>query len=264
MSEFALSQASSERAKSRYLIPSLSSAVRILQYLSQAKHANANLTQISRDLELNRSTTYRILTTLQKAAILEYDDNTHSYRLGPALAVLGARAISLNEFLHRAQTLIHRIAEETGNTTVLVQPVSSDKVAYVLKADPETDVHIGVRIGQTFPIAAGSYGKVFLAYMEKEQRERVLKKFSEPTGMADGGQFEQEWARIRSARMATCWEEHMPGVCEASVPIFRSGTQKVAAVVCAMGLTATATREQLTKWAADMRTLVDREFADVR
>ncbi len=238
--------------KSRYVIPSVAASVKVLQYLSQSKHQNASLTQISQDLELNRSTTYRILTTLQADNIVEYDERERGYRLGPELAVLGARAVGLNSVLHRAEELIHHVAEETRNTTLLVQRVSRDKIGYVLKAEPDAPIHLAASAGQVIPITAGSHGKVFMAFMEPTEREALLKRLGlpryTPKSIHNVAAFYIELERIRETHIALSWEEHFPGICGVAVPVFRSGSNQVVATVSTIAMTATTTPDELEGW----------------
>ena len=250
--------------KLRYIIPSVAASVRVLQYLSQSKHQNASLTQISQELGLNRSTTYRILTTLQMENIVEYDDRERGYRLGPELAVLGARAVSFSSFLHRAEELINRIAEQTQNTTLLVQRVSRDKIGYVLKAEPDAPIHISAVAGQVIPITAGSHGKVFMAFMDSEEREALLKAWGlpnyTPRSIHDEAAFYVELERVRKTHIAVSWEEHFPGICGVAVPVFRNGSDHVIATVTTIAMTAATTPEQLEQWGELIKSAIAKEL----
>ncbi|MCL8207925.1 MAG: IclR family transcriptional regulator [Actinomycetia bacterium] len=250
--------------RSRYLVPSLQSAVRILQYLSQARHRESNLTQIARDLGLNRSTAYRIVLTLQSAGMVEYDDTSRTYRLGPELAVLGARAITLNEFLRRAQEVVTQVMELTRATTLLVQRIAFDKMAYVLKATPEASLHITANVGQVFPITAGSHGKVFLAYMDPEERDTILAKTGYPAYTPYTIQGREnllaELERVRQEGMAVSWQEHVLGVVGVAVPIFRTGTQRVAACLSVIALSAAVSPDQAREWGRAMQHIVRQEL----
>lgn len=250
--------------RSRYLVPSLLSAVRILRYLSQAKHRESNLTQIARDLGVNRSTTYRILVTLQVAGMVEYDEEARTYRLGPEVAVLGARAVTLNEFLRRAQDVVTHVMELTRATTLLVQRIAFDKMAYVLKATPESSLHITANVGQVWPITAGSHGKVFLAYMDDAERDEVLSKLGYPayTPYTIRGRENllAELRRVREEGMAVSWQEHVLGVVGVAVPVFRTGTRHVAACVSVIGLSAHVSVDQAREWGRAMQQLVRQEL----
>ncbi len=250
--------------KSRYIIPSVAASIKVLRYLSQVKHQNAGLTQISQDLELNRSTTYRILTTLQADNVVEYDERERGYRLGPELAVLGARAVNLNTFLHRAENVIRQVAEATQNTTLLVQRVSRDKIGYVLKAEPDTPVHIAAAAGQVIPITAGSHGKVFMAFMDAEEREGVLTRVGlrryTANSIHEKDAFHAELERVRETHVAVSWEEHFPGVCGVAVPIFRNGSHHVVATVTTIAITSSTTPQQLQAWGQFIKNAIEKEL----
>jgi len=248
--------------QSRYVIPSLDSAIQILKYLSRSKNKTATLTKISSDFDMNRSTTYRILTTLKLNNMVEYEPSDRTYRLGIEVAVLGARAVTLNEFLHRAAQVIQRIAKDTGNTTVLVQRVSPDKIAYVLKAEPETSIRISATLGQVYPITAGSHGKLFLAHMDVDERQDILEQLGYPRyteHTISREKLEEELVHIREAGVAISWEEHFVGVAGVAVPVFHGGSQMTASISC-IAMTARASLEQMQAWGQMMTRLVETEL----
>lgn len=248
--------------RSRYIIPSLHSAIQILKYLSRAKYKTATLTQISSDFDMNRSTTYRILTTLQLNSMVEYEPSNRTYRLGTEVAVLGARAVTLNEFLHRAAQVIERIAKETGNTTVLVQRISRDKIAYVLKAEPDTPIRISATLGQVYPITAGSHGKLFLAHMELAERQEILDQLGYPRYTEQTiprEKLEDELENIRNTGIAISWEEHFVGIAGVAVPVFQGGGQ-ITATISSIAMTAGGSIEHLREWGSWMSQLVDTDL----
>lgn len=254
------SQNSTDR--SRYLVPSVNSAVRIIKYLSSSKHKSENLTQISIDLGLNRSTAYRILTTLELDNMVEYDAIERTYRLGTEIVVLGARALKVNNMLEKSGQLIEEIASFTGNTTVLVQRVSFTKIAYVQKAEPDTPLHVSATIGQVLPITAGSHGKLFMAYLDAEERNEIYGQIGYPRYTANTltrDQFEEEIPAIVAAGFALSWEEHMAGVAGVAVPVFKGENALFGTISC-FGLSAEMDRTQMREIAAKMKQRIQSEF----
>jgi DNA-binding IclR family transcriptional regulator len=244
------------------LVPSVKSATQIIKYLSSSRHKSESLTQISFDLGLNRSTAYRILTTLELDNMVEYDSSERTYRLGTEIVVLGARALKVNNYLERSEQLIREIAGFSGNTTVLVQRISFAKIAYVLKAEPDTPLHVSATIGQVLPITAGSHGKVFMAFMGKEERMEIYKQIGYPRYTAytlTKEQFEAEVSSIREAGVALSWEEHVAGVGGVAVPVFRGENSLFGTISC-FGLSAELDQSRLRDIAAKVRQRVQSEF----
>ncbi len=255
---------SSERERAvklrRYAIPSLVSAFDVLRYLSDKRHSEATLAQISTALNLNRSTTYRVLATFETLDIVEHDLQGRVYRLGPELAVLGARAVVLNNFFKQAETVINRAAEITRNTTLLVQRVGTDKMAYTLKAEPDGTLHLGATVGQVLPVTAGSHGKVFLAYMSSEERDKLLAEHGYPASTSytirDSDALLRELEKVRAIGMGISWQEHVVGVCGVAVPIFRTDSENVKACISTVAMSEVTPPEQLAEWGRQIQSLI--------
>lgn len=194
--------------------------------------------------------------------MVEYDSSERTYRLGTEIVVLGARALKVNNFLEKSDQLIQEIASFSGSTTVLVQRISFAKIAYVLKAEPDTPLHVSATIGQVLPITAGSHGKLFLAYMEKEERMEIYEQIGYPRYTANTltqEQFEAEIPAIREDGFALSWEEHMVGVAGVAIPVFRGDNALFGTISC-FGLTAETNKSLLCEIAVKVKQRVQSEF----
>ena len=70
---------------------------------------------------LNRSTTWRLLATLERHGLVERDPETNRYSVGLAVAQL-AGASRYDALARRAHPLLRRLADDTGETVNLAIP----------------------------------------------------------------------------------------------------------------------------------------------
>ncbi|WP_165859368.1 IclR family transcriptional regulator [Desulfofundulus salinus] len=213
-----------ESKKNRSEVPAVETAIKILEYLSRYKHRLSTLSEISRDLSINKSTCYRILKVLNEYRFVSYDEDSKHYSLGSYLIVLGARAAEFIDYLKTARPHLKWLAEQTGQTSVLVEPISGNRLMYVAKEEPNRPVRVTVSIGQYFPITSASFGKCFLAFLDEKEAEEIIRKvgikqFTNRT-ITNIEQFMEHLKQIRAKGYAESYEEHTPGICGVSAPIF--------------------------------------------
>jgi DNA-binding IclR family transcriptional regulator len=144
----------------------------------------SGVTEISRELEIHKSTAYRLLTTLRDRGLVEQDAATEKYRLGFGLVLL-ARAVRADlDILRCARPVCERLSERSGETVTLA----------VLEGDDAVIIHQSISrasalsvdwTGRHTPLHATAAGKIFLAYMPEDQLQsilgRPLERFTENT-----------------------------------------------------------------------------------
>jgi IclR family transcriptional regulator, KDG regulon repressor len=218
--------------ENKYIIPSLVSAGSIIRYLSSYKHNRSTHGEISKKLNINKSTCYRILITLTEINLLSYDSDTRTYSLSPNLVVLGKRVEEFIDYMPIVKEYLKQAANITKSTCALVQPFDDDWV-YIEKEEPLVPFRISISIGQRFKLFSGATGKLFIAYMDYEKQQEILnnsslKAFTDKT-ITDKSAFEEELMKIRAQGYSISFEEHVSGIDGISVPIFdRSGKVKMA------------------------------------
>lgn len=213
--------------KEKSEVPAVEAAVRILEYLSRFKNNERTLSQISKNLSINKSSCHRTLKLLVQYRYLTYDENSKKYTLGPYLIILGSRAAEFTDYLKLAKPHLKWVCEQTKQTTVLLEPISHDRLMYVAKEEPDLPdlpIQVSVKLGQHFPITSASFGKCFLAYMNKEQAEEIIhkanfRKFTDKT-ITEIDKFKESLDEVRKKGYAVSYEEHTTGVFGIAAPIF--------------------------------------------
>jgi len=190
-------------------------------------------------LSLNKSTAYGILQTLTEHRFLTRDAQTLRYRLGPALIRLG--------YLAHEQTDVRRIAvpymEVLVNEirkSVLLGTFHEDRLTIIDKVDPVGTLHVSAAVGQQIPFSAGSFGRVFLAWLPEERVDQLIAKHGleafTPASITDPDAYKAELARVRERGYAVDdTEEYLLGVRAVSVPLM--GPDGVVAALTVVGFT---------------------------
>jgi IclR family transcriptional regulator, KDG regulon repressor len=216
----------------KYTVPSLVSAGKILRFLSGYNHHRSTLIEISKKLEINKSSCYRLLNTLTQMKMLSFDQDTKTYSLGSYLVVLGKRAEDFIDYMPTVKEYLKLSVQTTNSTCALVENID-DEWIYLEKEEPSSPVRVTINIGQRFKINSGATGKLFLAYMDYEKQQNYINQlnllpFTSQT-IIEKQAFEKELNTIRNQGYSISLEEHYPGIDGVSVPIFdRKGQVQMA------------------------------------
>lgn len=131
------------------------------------------VSRAARELGLSKAVVHRILRSLAARGMVSCDADSRQYRLGPAAAALGARALRECDLRSAATDLLHRLRDETAETATLTALVPHGRVC--LDQVPGThEIKMTVELGRPFPLHAGSSGKCMLAFLASRARDRVL------------------------------------------------------------------------------------------
>jgi len=204
------------------LVPAVDRALRILKAFEN-DHAEYGVTDLSRLLDLNKSTVHGILRTLAHHRLLELNPDTQKYRLGPGLLALGDLARQRGDVRERARPFVQELTSETGSTSLL-GVLEEDLIVIVDKAEPRSALKVTASVGQRLPFCAGSFGRALLAWTEQATVDRLLsspglRRFT-PTSIIHPRAYRSSLAEVRRRGYAVDdEEEYLPGVWAASAPI---------------------------------------------
>ena len=93
-------------------------ALLLLEVFSD-KQPEWSLTDLTKSLDLNRTTIYRLLTALESFDMVACDPETDRYRLGSGIIELGGRAIRANPVRMVSKPILEKLAAETGEMATL-------------------------------------------------------------------------------------------------------------------------------------------------
>ncbi|MCI1257038.1 IclR family transcriptional regulator [Corynebacterium provencense] len=118
------------------------------------------LTEAARDADLPASTALRLLRSLCAQGFLRREEDG-SYRAGPRLIQLGARALSKNNLINSAGPYMRALAAECGESVYLSVKVSQEEALYIHIEEGTHSVRHVSWVGNTIPLDNSAAGKVF-------------------------------------------------------------------------------------------------------
>jgi DNA-binding IclR family transcriptional regulator len=202
----------SPAALARHRIPIIDRMVEIL-FILERDNLGASIRDIVDQLGLPRTSVYRILNTLQFHEIVRRSPDG-TYRLGPRLLALAARAGGDHDIAAVSAPHLRRLATETGEGCK-VSVVDGDGVVVVAVVDGKREYALTVVPGQRLPLHAGAAGKLLMAHLPAldlaERLHRPLPGYT-PKTLADPRRLATELARVRKQGWAQDKGEYSPSV----------------------------------------------------
>ncbi len=218
--------------KDRYLINSIIRASNILRCFSGEK-THFKISEIAHQLQLDRSTTYRILLSLEKCGFVEKDKKTGEYLLGVATFETGNIYLRRMDFIQISKPIIAGLALEVQETVHLAV-LSDTEIVYVDKVDSPRTLGVMSKIGQRAPVYCTALGKVLLAHQPNDELSRVvqqikLKPFTRNT-ISSKRKLVEELKKIRKQGYALDQKEYEQDVECIGAPIRNHLGNTIAAI----------------------------------
>lgn len=190
---------------------------------------------IARELGLSKAVVHRILRTLADRRLIVTEPDTRGYRLGPAAAALGARALRDSHLRTTAMPLLRSLQQETGETTTVSAQVPDGRV-YLDQVESSREIKMTVEVGRRFPLHAGSSGTCMLAFLPQEEQEAVLagdlRALTSRT-VTSAQTLRSRLAEVRRLGYARSSGERQEGAGSVAAPVFAfDGTVVGAISVC--------------------------------
>lgn len=229
------------------LVPAVDRALRILNAYKPNGASEFGVSELSRLLEVNKSTVHDILQTLCEHRFLERDEASRKYRLGSALVEFGDLARRRGDIRVLARPHLAKLMEAIG-ATVFLGVFENEGITIVEKAATPDELSINAPLGQRLAFSAGSFGRAFLAYMPPKEIDRLiaahgLRDFT-PTSIVTPDAFWTSLQIVRARGYALDEdEEYLEGVWAVSAPIFLHDGE-IAAAITVVAFTSRMTAEK--------------------
>jgi len=217
--------------KSHKIIQSVDRALSILELFTTEK-SEWGVSEIARELSLNKSTTFGLISTLEKRRFLEKSDDGQRYRLGFKVVDLSAARLSSFDFIDVAHPILKEIMSQMGETVHLAVYDQGD-VFYVDKIEAPNTLKISSFIGKRNPAYCTGVGKCLLAFQDEAEQERVLAgemKPYTPHTVTDPASLRILLSQVKKTRVSYDREEFENGLVCIAVPIFNRYREVCAAI----------------------------------
>jgi len=147
-------------------------ALAMLEAVAQEPEGLSNA-EISRKLQIPKSSASYILRTLEKQAYLNRDPQTGKYRVGLKILSLSRGALSGIDVREVALPIMRHLVEKTGLTCHLAILDGPDAV-YIEKVEPPGFIRMDTWVGRRMRVHATSVGKAMAAHISQERLEKIL------------------------------------------------------------------------------------------
>jgi IclR family KDG regulon transcriptional repressor len=213
-------------------IESLAKALTILG-LFKFNKPEWGVTEIARELGMQKSTVFRLLATMQEFGFVRKAKTGTGYRLGIRLFELGNVVAATFDLRDIALTYLHKISARTGET-VHLGIINERDVIFIENVTGRNMLKSSVLLGERFPLYCTGVGKTIFGFRPLRERKEIINKidfikFTDNT-IVNLEAFEVEMELTRRRGYAVDDMEHEVGVRCIAAPIWDSSGQAVASL----------------------------------
>ena len=166
---------------------SVDRALQLLSLVGRGGVAGRGLAGLVADTGLSRPTARRLLMALMSARMVEQDDATRRYHLGPEAFLLGAFAASRHGLLTHAADSLRRLAQATGDTAFVSVP-QGDYFLCLHREEGSFPIRThALQSGDRNPLGAGAGGLALLAAMPAADAAAALRRLDTALSARLGG-----------------------------------------------------------------------------
>jgi DNA-binding IclR family transcriptional regulator len=251
-------------ARDQYFSRAVAKALETLDVLQVANGPMA-LNEIARRIQLSKTSTFRLLRTLESAGCLTASE-WGKYSLAQGVhSVVSTQ--SLARLLRAAIPRMQQVSRELRETISLAA-LFDNRIEVIAVVESPQLIRMSNIVGHILPPNASSLGKVIAAFQTEERREKLLRsygiyRFTEHT-ITRRTELDQEFARVRQQKFAVDLEESVSDGHCFGVPIFDAAGEVGAAISISLPKVRVVDSEHRKTILASLRAVADQIAADLR
>lgn len=181
------------------------------------EHLTLTLQQISERIGMPKTTTFRLVHTLERAGFLIRLEN-QGYCLSLKLVRLAGMVRGTSNICEIARPVMADVNRQTSETITLNTVNGSDRLCLDVVDTPSPLMSM-VRPGQTMPMLLGASSRILMAYMAQDELDALLKVTAAKSNL-DRAALDKELTRFRRQGYALSRGQRVPGLTAIAVPIF--------------------------------------------
>jgi IclR family pca regulon transcriptional regulator len=203
----------------RILASSLVRGLLVLECFSPHKD-NYTLADLSKLVDIPKSSLYRVVKTLSEMNYLRYDEQSKRYYLGTRVLSLGFSVLQSMELREIARPYLEKLSRECSKTVNLAI-LDKHEMVYVERVRVPGIREFNISIGNRIPVWNTAVGKAVLAYLEPEKLKSLLKQLRQVSEFKIGQSgLAKALERVRKDGYAINDQEFLRGIRAVAVPIF--------------------------------------------
>lgn len=213
-------------------VPALERGLLILEFLAQSRRG-VTLSQLTRKLQLPRSTGHALLLTYQRTGYVQRCEKTGRYCLGFRLQALANQALCGTNLRSQAAPLLHQLMQETGLTVHLAVMEDGDVILIDRIEAPRTP-HLATWVGKRMGLHCTALGKVLIAELPESIFDELIRKHGlmrhNENTISSRRTLRLSCESVQRLGYATDDEEEEIGVCCIGAPVRNSSGDVIAAI----------------------------------
>ena len=236
------------------IVQSVDRTLTILEVLSDYNEG-LGITEISKLIDLHKSTVYRLLGTLIYKGYVIQDMFSNKYKLSLKLYELGSKRVSSMDILKSSKSYTEKLMKRVNEVVHLVIRDEND-IVYIDKVEADNTIRMASTIGRRSPLYCTSVGKAILAYLPEEEVKQIwenskIEKLTEYT-ITDFNVFQKELGEIKEKGYAIDNEENEMGVRCIGAPVFNHNGS-IEGAISISGPAIRVTKEKIEEFANEVK-----------
>lgn len=204
------------------VVQSVERALTILELLTDYNEG-LRITEISKKVNLHKSTVHRLLSTLMHKGYVTQNIESNKYKVTLKLFELGNKKLEDMDILNVSKIYIESLMK-TLNEVVHLVIRDENEIVYIDKVEADNTIRMASNIGRRSLLYCTSVGKAMLAYMTDEEVEGIWDKSKiekrTPNTITDFDVLKKELEIIRKTGYSVDDEENEIGVRCIGAPVF--------------------------------------------
>jgi len=220
------------KERTNQIIQSLDRGLGILDYLAN-KDEDVSLNELTSHLNIDKSSTFRLLATLVRRGYVRQNQQTKKYSLGYRIFDLSSSLAARFKLEEAASPFLRELTRRTGESAHLGVHLQG-KVTFISRERCRDVLGINTELGRREPLHCTALGKVLLAYFTEEELEDFLQKerlerFATNT-IISVNKLKKELQNTRTNGYALDDEEYRIGVRCIASPVYNAEAKVIAAL----------------------------------
>lgn len=163
--------------KDEYNIESVRKALSILRIFTTEKF-EMSVSDISKELGLSYSTTFRLLATLEANSFLYKNPKNLKYSLGPAIPALNENYVEHFAFKEVAMPYLDLIVKTLGETSILfvIKSIKNNSRICIARVESNHTLRSTTKVYDELTLTRGSSGQILVAYLPLKDQEYLVER----------------------------------------------------------------------------------------
>jgi DNA-binding IclR family transcriptional regulator len=170
-------------------INSLDRGLRIIDMIASKGYAGT--TDVGEFLGVNKSSAYRLLSTLERRGYVEQDRVTKMYKLSTKFIEISEKVLSNLDIIGISGPYLCELANNTGETSHL-GIISKTRAVLVSQEKGKEMVSVNTRIGMSEPAHISAIGRAIISFLPEREQGIIIEDISGEIFRAQGNKKKED------------------------------------------------------------------------